>query len=49
MTCDNCIWYYEPFGTCCNGDSPYCADILNENDTCEYFEEKDKENNDRKI
>lgn len=37
-TCDSCRWHDEWFGTCCNGDSPYRADVTGEGTSCAYWE-----------
>jgi len=38
--CETCEWY-EPFqGVCVNGDSPYRADFVDEDDVCTKWEGK---------
>lgn len=39
-TCDNCKWYAEFEGVCCNGNSEHCADFVNEDEPCEEWEGK---------
>ena len=36
-----CRWYEDYNGVCCNGDSEYCADFMDDNDTCEKWEVKE--------
>ena len=44
-TCNTCRWW-EPFqGVCFNGDSPYCADFVN--DGCSEWKKKECEENER--
>ena len=38
--CATCAWYEEFQGVCCDGDSPYCADFVNADQVCEFWEEK---------
>ena len=37
-TCESCRWRDGWFGTCCNGDSPYRADVTGEGTSCAYWE-----------
>lgn len=37
-TCSTCRWYAEFEGVCCNGDSEYCADFTDPEDSCEEWE-----------
>ena len=39
-SCATCAWYEDFQGVCCNGDSPYCADFVNADQVCEFWEEK---------
>lgn len=36
--CINCKWYEEFTGACCNGDSVYCADFVDNDNSCERFD-----------
>lgn len=36
--CENCKWYAEFEGVCCNGDSKYRADFTYKDFCCEEFE-----------
>lgn len=47
-TCSTCKWYYEWFGSCCNGNSPFRADIRNPDETCDYWVEADERDEIRK-
>ena len=38
--CENCRWYEEFQGICCNGDSHNCADFTDKDDICEAWERK---------
>lgn len=41
ITCENCRWW-EPFqGVCFNGDSPYCADFIDGNEMCGFWDLKE--------
>jgi len=40
QNCGSCAWYEDFQGVCCNGDSPYCADFVNADQVCEFWEEK---------
>lgn len=42
-TCSTCRWYAEFEGVCCNGDSPHCADFMDAEDGCRYWEGKHEE------
>ena len=44
MSCEGCAWYYEPFGTCYNADSKYCADTPTHR--CELYEKAEEDGND---
>ena len=37
--CKNCKWYKEDI--CCNGDSPLCAEFVNDTYGCVFFNRKD--------
>lgn len=41
--CENCDYYAEPKGVCCNADSEYCADWPPEPEEyfCDEWKEKD--------
>ena len=39
-TCETCAWLFEWFMVCCNGESPYCADIVNLDWQCDGWTEK---------
>ena len=39
-TCATCAWYEDFQGVCFNGDSPYCADFTESDQSCEHWEEK---------
>ncbi len=38
--CENCKWYAEFEGVCCNGDSEYRADFTDKDFCCEEFESR---------
>ena len=39
-TCETCAWLFEWFMVCCNGESPYCADIVNLDWQCDGWARK---------
>ena len=41
--CYNCKWLSDPFvATCCNPDSPNCADYMDRDDYCEEWAENQR-------
>jgi len=40
MMCEDCEWYAEYEGVCCNADSKHCADYIDGDRYCEKFEAK---------
>lgn len=36
--CGSCRWHDDFSWVCCNGDSPYCADFTDDDDTCDQWE-----------
>ncbi len=36
--CNNCKWYAEFEGVCCNGDSEHVADFVDDESVCEVWE-----------
>ena len=43
--CTVCDWYNEEQETCCNGESPFCAEFVDDVCVCEQFKEKWNESN----
>lgn len=41
MTCEGCKWWDDFSWVCCNSDSKYCADFVNEG--CMYYESGKRE------
>lgn len=41
--CGNCQWHDGSTGACCNGDSRYCADFTDDDQTCDVWENYDLE------
>ena len=42
--CETCGYLYEWFMVCCNGESPYCADIVESDWTCDgWFDRNEKD------
>ena len=39
--CATCAYYEDFCGVCFNGDSEYCADFTNPEDSCPEWREKD--------
>ena len=39
--CRNCKWYIKFAGVCANGASEHCADFMDDNNTCEEWEEEE--------
>ena len=39
-TCETCAWLFEWFMVCCNGESTYCADIVNLDWQCDGWTAK---------
>ena len=42
-TCSNCDWHEDFTGACCNGDSRYCADFTDDDQTCDVWDNYDLE------
>lgn len=43
-TCETCGYLYEWFMVCCNGESPYCADIVESDWACDgWFDRNEKD------
>ena len=38
--CKDCKWFDEPAGICCNADSDYRGDFVDEYGSCEHCERK---------
>lgn len=38
--CETCGYLYEWFMVCCNGESPYCADIVESDWQCDGWTRK---------
>ena len=41
--CKTCDFHDDFSWVCCNGDSPYCADFTDDEDACEAWEKKRRE------
>lgn len=41
--CATCDWYEDYQGVCFNGDSPYCADFTEPEDSCERWEGRNED------
>ena len=41
MSCEGCKWWESFNWVCCNADSPYVADFVNNG--CEYWSEDERE------
>ena len=45
-TCEHCKWWSDSFSSVCvNVDSPFVAEFVDRNDSCEKYEEKENDGN----
>jgi hypothetical protein len=45
-TCRHCRWHEEFTWACFNGDSEYCADFTNDEDSCPCWEARKEDDDD---